>query len=93
MKRFCEGVMEWFGEMIPVFLVLGGGFFLFIILPFLFYGLYLESKSPTFTLKKDEWTITHSHTEPVTTYIMSGKVMIPITTWKEIPDQYNRVEK
>jgi hypothetical protein len=39
------------------------------------------------TLKKSEWYCSDSHSE--TTYVMSGKVLVPITS--DVCDEYSRV--
>lgn len=69
--------MDWIGGVwVPIFLI-GGVIILtisIIALPFVF---YYDSKSPTFSLKKDEWGCTKDQTYTTTTMIMIGKVMVP----------------
>jgi len=48
-------------------------------------------KSPNLvTLKKHEWVCSASHQETTTTFVMSGKVMVPVTSIDTICDQYSR---
>lgn len=53
---------------------------LLVGLPIMLYAAYQDSKSPTFSLRKDRWECTESEQRTHTTFVMSGKVMIPITT-------------
>lgn len=61
-------------------------------IPFAVYAFYKESQSPTFELRKDEWTCSASVERQSTTYVQSGNVMVPITNyynhctqWSELP--------
>jgi len=61
-------------------------------IPVLCYAVYLDMKSPTFSLDKDEWTCTASVERSSTTYVKSGEVLVPITSnykhctqWSEKP--------
>ena len=62
--------------------------FLFAIV----YSVCEEAKSPTFTLGKADWVCTRSHTVTTTTYIMTGKVLVPTTSSHNECDQYQRVQ-
>lgn len=55
------------------------------------YGLYLDSSGPTIELQKSEWSCTRAHKETTTSYVMSGKVMVPITTTDDVCDAYERI--
>jgi hypothetical protein len=62
---------------------------LFATLPWAFIS---EQKSPDLaTLKKNEWRCSTSHTVVSTTYVMSGKVMIPITSSHQECNQYDKL--
>lgn len=50
-----------------------------------------DTKSPDLAvLKKNEWQCTVRHTQTVTTYVQSGKIMVPITNVLRVCDQYSR---
>lgn len=54
---------------------------LFVVaLPFLIYADY---KAERFALRKDEWLCSASVERPSTTYIQSGSVLVPITTYSK----------
>lgn len=74
-----EHVFPWF--FIIVFIV---GFSL------LGYIVWKPLQSPTFSLHKSEWVCTDMQTAPFTTYMLSGKVMIPITTYKHECYQWSK---
>ena len=83
-------ILDWYFEhIVPwIILVFIGGVVLAV--PFAIYGWYQDSKSPTMALKKSEWACTQLQTIPITTYVQSGKVMIPITTYTKQCNQWNR---
>ena len=73
------------------FLVLSIGLPLGCLLGILPWALIAENRSPDLaTLKKNEWVCSASHVESSTTYVMSGKIMVPITSNDTVCDQYNR---
>lgn len=49
-----------------------------------------EAKKPHFTLVKDQWHCTESHSQTYTSFIMVGKVMVPQVHTRQVCDQYNR---
>ena len=53
-------------------------------------GAVEEAKSPVFTLHKNEWVCSMEHTQVNTTFMLSGKTMIPLTTSVTICDRYDR---
>lgn len=59
-------------------------------LPVLIYCAIKSDNSPTISLRKADWACTQSQTIPITTYVMSGKVMVPITTYMHQCQQWNR---
>ncbi len=66
----------WIERFIPII------FLLFITLimveiPLLVYGCFRESQSPTFELKKDDWSCSLEHEYTTSTMILVGKVMVP----------------
>lgn len=62
-----------------------------LLLGALFYGMYQESKKPTFTLVKDRWTCTASHEESNVTYIHGANgTMTPIYSTDTVCDQYTK---
>lgn len=63
-----------------------------LAVPVIGYALYKDSQSPTFALRKDSWACSASVERSTTTYVQSGNVMVPITTyykhctqWTELP--------
>lgn len=71
-----------FGLGLPLCFIMG-------ILPWSFIA---YEQSPTLaTLKKSEWVCTAEHPETTTTYIQSGKVMVPMTSTHMVCDQYGRI--
>jgi len=55
------------------------------------WALISEAQSPDLaTLKKSEWVCAQSHPVTTTTYIMTGKVLVPVTNTHQECDQYNR---
>ena len=85
LDRVEENVFSWF---ILVCLII-----LPLFLGLIIYAAWEDGKSPTITLKKSEWMVTHTRPITTTTYILSGKVLIPLTTTTEEPDQYTRIDK
>lgn len=60
-------------------------FFAVVAVLFLFlYRAYLDSKSPTFELKKDEWVCTEWRTETYIVMQLIGKVMIPTVHTRKV---------
>lgn len=72
---FCDNIMPW--------IMIAAIVFAFIFLPYVGYQLYQKSKSPTFTLIKDEWECREKYRYPVTIYVKSGSIMVPIVTQHE----------
>ena len=54
------------------------------------WALMADSKDPKLHLNKTEWICMDSHTIPITTYVKSGSVMVPITTYHRVCDEYRR---
>lgn len=58
------------------------------------WGLIADAKSPDLaTLKKSDWICSASHPETTTTYVKSGNVLTPITSHRQVCDQYSRAAK
>lgn len=75
-----DWLMDFFMDKVMPIFILGIMVFIILGVPVVGYGLYRSSQSPTFSLRKDEWACTRSEPRTTTTYVMSGKVMVPITT-------------
>lgn len=75
------GIVMVLGLALPIIVLIG-------LLPWA----YIEyDKSPDLaTLKKAEWWCSVEHPETTTTYVQSGKVMVPVTTTTMVCDQYNK---
>ena len=83
-------VFEWLMEHVFMWffvLLISGACIFLLVIPFV---IYADSQSPTFSLKKSDWGCSHTHIEQSTTYVMSGQVMIPITSQENVCDQYSR---
>ncbi len=78
---FMDNVMGWF---LIIGIVLIAAFVL--ILPF---ALYAEYTAEKFSLKKDEWQCTASVERSSTTYVQSGSVLLPITTYSNHCTQWS----
>lgn len=52
------------------------------------YAGYSGERSPKIELNKNEWTCTHNHQVTTTTYVLAGKVLVPITETSNICDNY-----
>lgn len=77
----------------PVAAVIAGliGVPLAVFLVALPFFIIAKRNSPVLaTLHKGEWTCTAMHHATTTTYVMSGKVLIPITTSHSVCDEYRR---
>lgn len=89
-RRLCGILEKWMFEddsIIFTMVKLFGMIFLItglIAAPFA----YMDAHEPNFTLKKAEWHCTASHPETTTTYVMSGKIAIPITTTNTVCNQW-----
>lgn len=76
-----ESIIDFIGDYImPWFLILLIGFVI-VLIPYAIYSCYQESQKEGFELKKVDWGCTNYHEYVTTVYTMSGKVMIPITTF------------
>lgn len=80
--HFVGPAMGW---MVVVFLA-----GLILALPFLAWGAWQDHKSPTFALRKDEWSCSMSHREVYTTTMMVGKVAVPQVHTRTVCDDWRR---
>lgn len=62
---------------------------LLLMLPALLLAAACE-QGPTIEIPRNEFECTKSHKQRVTTYMLSGKVMIPVTSYHNVCDQYTR---
>lgn len=83
-------ILDWLMEHIGGWFVLAAILAICVGLPLGLYALVMDSQSPTMQLRKADWACTQSQTIPITTYVMSGKVMVPITTYTSQCNQWNR---
>lgn len=83
LEWIVDHVVPWIGIVVVVGLCL-----LLVALPV---GCVMAAKSPTFSLQKDEWSCVKTHREPTTTYIQSGKVLVPVTSYHDVCDVYSRI--
>jgi hypothetical protein len=81
------------GSRIPAFLCLATGLPVAVVCGALPWVIAADEAGPDLaTLTKDEWRCTAQHTRTSTSYIMSGKVLVPVTSTHEVCDQYGRTE-
>lgn len=84
-----ERVLDWMMEHVVTWLVtllIVGVVVVLIVAPF---AIYADMKAERFSLRKDEWSCSASVERPVTTYIQSGNVMIPITSYTKHCTQWS----
>lgn len=91
MDRIVDFIMDYIMPIIFAAFVVIVIAVLFFVLPM---AIYDEMTSPTFSLRKDQWTCTSSHQETSTIYThpypnMPG-VMMPITNASDVCDQWSR---
>jgi hypothetical protein len=76
-----EHVVGWLVSLLLIAFIL-----LLIALPFM---IYADSKAERFSLRKDAWECSASVQIPTTTYIQSGNVMVPMTTYSKHCTQWS----
>lgn len=81
-----KNLLGWF-TILMIVVVIGAVIGTVIIIP---YHLFRESQKETFSLRKGEWGCTASHRENMTTYVMAGKVMVPIHNPTTVCDQWTK---
>lgn len=87
MDDFLEFIVMKIIAPLAIFLVLVGLIFIIIILPIAYYQ---DSHDPHKSLNMKDWFCSRDHEETMTTMVMAGKVMVPMTTTQHVCDQYNR---
>ncbi len=50
-----------------------------LFVAFVFVALAVDAQSPTISIRKDQWECTKSVDVTTTTYVQSGKVLVPMT--------------
>lgn len=80
-------MMDWFEERIlmPALLIV-----IVLIMAGLIYVTYDAVAAETFSLRKDAWTCTRSHSEVSSTFVQVDKIMIPIASTYDVCDQWSR---
>jgi hypothetical protein len=78
-------ILDWLGEHVVGWIILVIAVALLIVVPV---GFYLDSKAERFSLRKDSWSCTSSHQESSTTYVQSGSIMVPVTGYSTVCDQW-----
>lgn len=79
---------DWLMDIFLKFIIIFSIGFLFLF----GWCVFQDSKKPTFSLKKEDWTCTEYHYETQTTYIYVNKVMIPQITTHSVCDNYKRIK-
>lgn len=81
LRRSGYGIKMNFVEWLLNYIIVPTTIFLLVILfigvPVAFYFGIQDSRKPTFSLKKDEWSCTKVHEYTTQNMIMVGKVMVP----------------
>jgi len=67
--------------LLPIWVIMG-------LAPFAF--IHHQTGDVEATLLKSEWQCSGGHNETSTSFVQSGKVMVPITSTHFVCDQYNR---
>ena len=75
-----EEIAGWIWDRLLPLLMILLAIAIVVVPSWLIYVLWVDSKSPTFELRKDEWACSASIERQSTTYIKSGDVMVPITS-------------
>lgn len=83
-------ILDWLIDNFLPWIVIAALLSAVIGLPVAGYFWWQASQSPTLTLTKSEWACTQSQTVPITTYVQSGTVMIPLTTYTKECHQWSR---
>lgn len=76
-------ILEWMIDRIFPWLMILGIIALVVIVALLPFSLYAEYKAEKFSLKKDDWACSASVERASTTYVQSGNVMVPLTTYSK----------
>lgn len=76
MDRF-ETFFDWFMEKIFLRFFMTLMVLTFLMVPIGLFIWFLDSQSPTFSLRKDEWSCTLEHEYTTSTMVMVGKVIVP----------------
>ena len=84
-----ERILDWFIDNVFGWLLIGGIVILAVIIVIAPIAIYADSQRPEFSLKKDEWTCTQFVERASTTYVQSGNVMVPITSYSKHCTQWS----
>lgn len=82
-------ILDWLTDYILPWVAILAIVFIVLIVPVLIYGAIKSNESPTFELRKDRWRCTASHPVTTTTYVMVGKVLMPISSTHNECDQWS----
>lgn len=85
-----EAILDWLFERAMPWIIIA--FIVFIVAGICIgiYAIYLKSQSQTFTLYKTEWVCTNMQRIPVTTYIKTGDVLVPVMSHQDVCHQWSR---
>lgn len=81
MEWTFDNIFPWLAGSAIVFVVI-----LIVLAPF---AIYAEYKAEKFSLRKDEWNCTASVERASTTYVQSGNVLLPITSYNKQCTQWS----
>lgn len=76
-----NNVLDWLFDHVVPWIVNIGIALIVILIALAPFAIYAEYKAEKFALRKDEWVCSASVERPITTYVQSGNVMVPITTY------------
>lgn len=83
-------LLDWFFDHVAPWLFLLAIALVAVGIPAYLYAAYQESKQPHISLLKSKWACTDMQRTPITTYVKSGNVMVPMTTYANECHQWSR---
>lgn len=83
-------ILEWVMDHVMPWLIVGVIAAVVFGIPLLGYAAWRESKDPQVHLNKKHWACTNMQRIPITTYVKSGNVMVPMTTYSNECHEWTR---
>jgi len=84
-----ERLLDWMLDNVVPWLMSATIGFIVLVIVALPFALYAESQAETFELKKYAWVCSQSVERPTTTYIQTGNIMVPMTTYSKHCTQWS----
>lgn len=80
LSNWLDDCIDKFIDIGMPFIFVGGMLLIVGIVIFFVVVAYISAQSPSFELRKDQWSCTATVVVPTTIYVESGKVLMPVTT-------------